>query len=440
MTSEIAVLNRLGVALAADSAVTITRGSSSKVFISADKLFDLSEKFPVGVMINDNMDCFGVPWEIIIKDFRLARGGVAHATIVEWAEDFFAFVGKRDDIRNGFGAKFVELLLINEANSLLNKAFDKLLNKKKTRNYDIVELICEAASEQNAELKEFEKIDSDLDSIISDFLDSKRGELIKVIKNEFKDISLSEETMKIIISNIKLILNSKNRTGFSTGVIFAGYGQNDAYPSVYPTVVNGYVGDRLIYFEAEKRAAVGGLDFGHVVSFAQTDVSERLLEGVDPSFIDNTVAFLSDASEELAPHIVNALFPNQKRAKQKRIDQVRKFLAVIPGHYQNFAAKNFRKEFRKEFERMIGMMPKMELIEFAEALISITAVERKATTDQGTVGGPIDVAFISRHEGFVWIKRKHYFDPRLNPAYFWRKYPPQTGRQHHDNREPPEAT
>ena len=40
MTTEIAVLNRLGIALAADSAVTISGGGTTKVFESADKLFE----------------------------------------------------------------------------------------------------------------------------------------------------------------------------------------------------------------------------------------------------------------------------------------------------------------------------------------------------------------------------------------------------------------
>jgi hypothetical protein len=34
------------------------------------------------------------------------------------------------------------------------------------------------------------------------------------------------------------------------------------------------------------------------------------------------------------------------------------------------------------------------------------------------VGGPIDVAVISKGDGFVWIKRKHYFKPELNPGFF----------------------
>jgi len=35
------------------------------------------------------------------------------------------------------------------------------------------------------------------------------------------------------------------------------------------------------------------------------------------------------------------------------------------------------------------------------------------TGQRETVGGPIDVAVLSKGDGFVWIKRKSYFDPRL---------------------------
>ena len=35
-----------------------------------------------------------------------------------------------------------------------------------------------------------------------------------------------------------------------------------------------------------------------------------------------------------------------------------------------------------------------------------------------TVGGPIDVAVISKGDGFIWIKRKHYFEGDMNPQFF----------------------
>ena len=35
-----------------------------------------------------------------------------------------------------------------------------------------------------------------------------------------------------------------------------------------------------------------------------------------------------------------------------------------------------------------------------------------------TVGGEIDVAIISKGDGFIWKKRKHYFKSELNPHFF----------------------
>jgi len=30
------------------------------------------------------------------------------------------------------------------------------------------------------------------------------------------------------------------------------------------------------------------------------------------------------------------------------------------------------------------------------------------------IGGPIEIAAITKHEGFKWISRKHYYDKSLN--------------------------
>ena len=70
---------------------------------------------------------------------------------------------------------------------------------------------------------------------------------------------------------------------------------------------------------------------------------------------------------------------------------------------------------------VVTHLPKEELASMAEALINLTSLKRRVSLDQETVGGPIDIAIISKGDGFVWIKRKHYFDPALNPSYFYRQ-------------------
>jgi hypothetical protein len=69
---------------------------------------------------------------------------------------------------------------------------------------------------------------------------------------------------------------------------------------------------------------------------------------------------------------------------------------------------------------MVRAMPKQELGTLASSLIEITSLKRKVSRGQETVGGEVDVAVISKSEGFVWIKRKHYFPAELNARFFNR--------------------
>ena len=72
MTCEVAVMNKRGVALAADSAVTL--GDGEKVYLTAEKLFPVSSPngagasiVPVGIMTYGAADIMGVPWETVVK-------------------------------------------------------------------------------------------------------------------------------------------------------------------------------------------------------------------------------------------------------------------------------------------------------------------------------------------------------------------------------------
>lgn len=71
MTCEILIANPLGIALAADSAVTFSRNNNQRTYAAgANKIFQLSEQQPIAVMIYSNANLSGVPWELVIKTFR----------------------------------------------------------------------------------------------------------------------------------------------------------------------------------------------------------------------------------------------------------------------------------------------------------------------------------------------------------------------------------
>lgn len=60
-------------------------------------------------------------------------------------------------------------------------------------------------------------------------------------------------------------------------------------------------------------------------------------------------------------------------------------------------------------------MPIQDAIDLAEFFVDLTIKFSKFNMGAPTVGGPIEIAAITKHEGFKWVKRKHYFDTKLNP-------------------------
>jgi hypothetical protein len=60
-------------------------------------------------------------------------------------------------------------------------------------------------------------------------------------------------------------------------------------------------------------------------------------------------------------------------------------------------------------------MPIQDAIELAQFLVDLTIKFTRFKPGAATVGGMIEVAAITKHEGFKWVSRKHYYDSRLNP-------------------------
>jgi hypothetical protein len=60
-------------------------------------------------------------------------------------------------------------------------------------------------------------------------------------------------------------------------------------------------------------------------------------------------------------------------------------------------------------------MPIKDAIDLAKFLAKATIMFSRFTPGPPTVGGPVDVAAITKHEGFKWVQRKLWYPPELNP-------------------------
>jgi hypothetical protein len=64
---------------------------------------------------------------------------------------------------------------------------------------------------------------------------------------------------------------------------------------------------------------------------------------------------------------------------------------------------------------VLPAMPLQDAIDLAAFMVELTVKFSRFKPGAPTVGGPIEIAAISKHEGFRWIQRKYYFSRELNP-------------------------
>ena len=324
MTTEIAVSNRLGIALASDSAVTIRGRGRVKIFDTADKLFELSLKHPIGVMINGNMDCLSVPWEILVKDFRDKEGTKYRAKVTDWTKDFLAYVESHMLINDtainkyidGVIEKEIDIIQFNVATKIRRHIFEHAAKTKKPP-LNIGAFLASDVRERMAFLLQFPIADSlanTRDNVVSLYSEKIDARMIE----RFEGQTLSPNEVGALRGLVVEALLRAIPSDSVAGLVIAGFGCDETFPSVHSVEVDGRVAGRLKYTELNSASIITSKDGGQVTSYAQTDVIQRLLEGADPRFIQTTADFIEKAVTAVAELDRNRSTSPQNLEKEKR--------------------------------------------------------------------------------------------------------------------------
>jgi len=69
---------------------------------------------------------------------------------------------------------------------------------------------------------------------------------------------------------------------------------------------------------------------------------------------------------------------------------------------------------RLQAPMVFAPMPIQDAIDLARFLVHSAIMYTRFTPGPKTVGGPIEIATITKHEQFKWISRKHYYESNLN--------------------------
>lgn len=425
MTAEIAIMNKEAIALASDSAVTMVGEAGQKIFTSANKLFALSKYHPVGIMIYGSAIFMEVPWETIIKIYRNKLGKKKFATLKEYADDFIEFLDNGnplfpDSVQEDYLRSSIYAYFNFIKDTITKKVHSKMDERSEITNEEIKQIVSEIIEEHYGTWEKADNIPSIPKSYNKTIIDKYAKIIDKAIEEVFEKLPISKSSsnqLKRIVAN----LFSKFPEGIEqeniSGVVIAGFGEKDTFPSLGSFYIEGIVNNKLKY-EEHISAKINFKTSASIIPFAQREMVATFMEGVDPFYRDVEESYLSEVFDRYAEIIVESIEgrnnEEERRLKEKLTMTGRKILKDLTKKLEDHRSERYV----NPITRVVSMLPKDELAVMAETLVNLTSFKRKVTMESETVGGPIDVAVISKGDGFIWIKRKHYFKAELNPQFF----------------------
>jgi hypothetical protein len=419
MTAVVGILNKKAVAIAADSVVTLHNG---KIFNKANKIFTLSKYHPVGIMIHNIDSLMGTPWETIIKMYRQQLRDKSFDTLENYQSDFIEFLRKESFFCSREHQAFQLNLFFLGINNLFVQDINKNLS---TGDPKYVQKFQE---ELKIKAKDHADFFSKITEINPEFVGYAFDDFDKYVEPKIQEIfdysfvnngiPIEDDLRKLLKQAYfsELVVKEYSTTSF-TGLVFTGFGEKEIFPSLISLHVYFGFDNKLRYYVNKNRGAIITHDYPSAVcTFAQSDVMFTILTGVAPDLKEtynlNFKNFINNYDDILLNN-----YPGTDKGDLKflleKIDKYRiaeKFTTVMDEVIQ-------KKYVSPLFEAVSGLS-KEDLAEMAESLIYLTYLQRRITNAEESVGGPVDVAILSKGDGFIWIKRKHYFKPELNSNFF----------------------
>ncbi|MGU3385842.1 hypothetical protein ACLBYG_15135 [Methylobacterium sp. D53M] len=423
MTSEVCVMNRQALVLAADSAVTVSKWDDNgkkeeRYFKGANKVFQLSNHQPIGMMIFDTADLHRFPWEIIAKQYRKQLGNKTCGSLEDYAADFFSYIEQNLDI---FSAA--------DRMSIFVEAVDRAM----VRNIAIANddpSVKAAAGNQAAEdaarniaLDKIRTLFAGM-PIVAPITQAEVDALVTLHQAELDKEATDDLTIfaagstypiaHLIEIGVAAVFKVEDAYLSETGIVVAGFGDTSHFPEYIEYSCLGLFGNKLLTKKIGDHK-ITRRSTGFINAFATKSMVDTFYLGFSPDVFYAVRHNLKDILKANAAAIITAVGGNAVAIPDTVIDM------VVKDHTDSWTKYVFDRH-ASPFRSVVGSLPIDDLCNLAETLVMLESLKEKVTKPSESVGGPIDVAVITKAEGFLWVKRKHFFDAKLNPRYMHRQH------------------
>lgn len=306
MTAIVGIINKKGVAIAADSASTLKK----KIINSGNKMLRLSNGIDAAVMIVNNSSLAQIPWEVIIRWYRRESGETKYDSLQDCIGSFIEFV-----------------------------------NNKVLSRDDIPDERC-----------------------------------------------LFDEEV-------------------TTNLVFAGYGAKDVMPTMCELYIYGIAHRKLLSKPGIGYRLSSSDHEATIYAQGQPEIIKSYIHGVIDGHIDRLIEGHINIFRDAAVNLSYEYLPTENALSfdHDSLPNIKKKLESV--------INQCKKESEEEWLNAVKNYSIQEMASLAENFIKATELRKKIMNEEEQVGGLIDLAIITKNDGFQWLNRKSWYDPSRGGQY-----------------------
>ncbi len=429
MTAVVGILNKRGAAIAADSAVTRTRYNGRKVTKNGNKMIRLSNCVPISVMLTGNGAYLRTQWDIIIRHYRQHRGDIVHPTVEACVHDFFRYIAdnklfcEENIIKRWIGYELDQLFEHADNNvdfKVKERDENDQLKSPKTylksfftqlRRYRTNWLktgTCEHFKDYTPE-----QFHAFINDMITDYLSQKESHEDGFKFNTFPTDFLASLKEDLELTLMARLTTRRYHADGSAELVFTGFGSEQEYPSLVSSVVFEGFDNRVNYhIRPEDIICISDDNPVAICPFAQKDVIKSLLRGLHVDYS----RMIANTMQEIYRPFGNDIFDINEDDKEFENLDFMEFQMMLQDvkvddldkKFYNANVRYLNKKQHK-WEKNLEDYDLLAMAALAQSLIDLTGFHRILTFSEEGVGGPVDLAVITKNEGFTWLSRKSWY-------------------------------
>jgi hypothetical protein len=388
MTSQIAVFNPLGVAVASDTVTTISSSRGIKTTSNAQKIWPLPEPHLLVIIESGSAVSNGVHTQLLINEWSRTLTGPL-PTVGNYATSFADWFATTSDII----PKESEL---GEVHWQLNDHYYEVKRRVEldaahaTTQEEVVEIMrnhSQASLEWLQQLELFEGVADDDDAELIKELDIDLNEKLDYI---FKAIPGLDEVRDTLLQCAPLVLSRVQDTGMDSDLGFIGFGEKDFFATSIRLSCRARYGKAARVTIADSFGASADDQSGSIACFAQDSAILGFLRGAQ-----------FDHKESIKRYIWSVLTEDGESEDEEQLTKTREFIDGLQEHISKM-------EWERYVSPMLDTIGSLSLIDvasLARSLVGMQAIRSAASPEPASVGGFIESLVIDRTHGIRWIHR-----------------------------------